>query len=134
MVINSLAGLPAFIIYFVMSVVVIGAYLYVYTHITVHSEFALIRKNEPAAAVSLGLSLLGFALPVASAIAHAANVLDCLIWSLIAFAVQIAIYYVTRILMPDISDRISRGEMAAGLWLGLVSLTGGLISAASMST
>jgi len=39
-----------------------------------HNEFQLIRDNDPAAAIALGLSLLGFTLPVVSAIAHAANV------------------------------------------------------------
>ncbi|NEV03172.1 hypothetical protein FNJ47_48185, partial [Bradyrhizobium sp. UFLA 03-164] len=42
----------------------------------------------PAAAIALGLSLLGFVLPVVSAIAHSANVIDCLIWSIIALIVQ----------------------------------------------
>ncbi len=60
------------------------AYLFVYTRVTLHNEFQLIRDNDPAAAIALGLSLLGFVLPVVSAIAHAANVVDCLIWSAIA--------------------------------------------------
>jgi hypothetical protein len=32
--------------------------------VTPHDEFQLIRDNDPAAAIALGLSLLGFVLPV----------------------------------------------------------------------
>jgi len=89
MVFQSLAGLPAFLVYFCTAIIAVTAYLVVYTRITPHNEFQLIRDNDPAAAVALGLSLLGFSLPVVSAIAHAANVLDGLIWSVIALVVQI---------------------------------------------
>ena len=49
----------------------IVAYLYIYTWITAHDEFELIRNNMPGAAIALGLSMIGFALPLTSAIAHA---------------------------------------------------------------
>ena len=88
MILQSLAGLPAFLVYFCTALVAVIAYLLVYTRITPHDEFKLIRENDPAAAIALGLSLLGFVLPVVSAIAHAANVWDCLIWSAIALMVQ----------------------------------------------
>ena len=75
-------------------------YLFVYMRITAHNEFELIRNNVPGAAISLGLSLLGFTLPVVSAMTHAANVIDCLIWSIIALIVQVIVYYAVRIPVP----------------------------------
>ena len=72
----------------------------------------MIRDNDPAAAISLGLSLLGFVLPVFSAIAHSANVVDCLIWSAIALAVQIVVYFIVNIPVPNLSARIAAGELA----------------------
>jgi len=77
--------------------------------------------------------LLGFSLPVASAIAHAANIVDCVIWSLIALCVQLVVFYVARIPVPDLSKRIAAGELAPAIWLGLASLAAGVLSAASMS-
>jgi putative membrane protein len=132
-VVSSLSGLPAFLLYFCVSLIVATAYLYTYTRITAHDEFQLIEKNVPGAAISLGLSLLGFAMPVASAVAHAANVIDCIIWSVIALIVQVIIYYLVRIPVPDLSKRIAAGELAPAIWLGLASVTGGLLSAASMT-
>ena len=133
MVLQSLSGLPAFLAYFSVSVAAVVLYILAYTRITPHDEFALIGQNSPAAAISLGLSLLGFALPVASAVAHAADIVDCAIWSLIAIGVQIAAYYVAQIPVSDLAGRISRGELGASIWLGLASLTAGVLSAASMS-
>ena len=78
MVLQSLAGLPAFLLYFCVSTVAVIAFLWIYTRITAHDEFELLNKNIPGAAVSLGLSMLGFALPVASAVAHASDIVDCI--------------------------------------------------------
>jgi putative membrane protein len=94
MILQSLVGLPLFLAYFCTAIAAVIIYLVVYTMITPHDEFALIRANVPGAAVALGLSLLGFALPVASVIAHTENLIDCMIWSLIALIVQVIVYYV----------------------------------------
>ena len=133
MVLQSLAGLPAFLVYFCTAVIAVLAYLLVYTRITPYDEFELIRNNNPAAAIALGLSLLGFSLPLVSAIAHSANVWDCMIWSVIALIVQVGVYYLARIPIPDLSRRIEAGEMAPALWLGAVSVTAGMLNAASMA-
>jgi putative membrane protein len=133
MVLQSLAGLPAFLLYFCVSTVAVIAFLWIYTRITAHDEFELLNKNVPGAAVSLGLSMLGFALPVASAVAHASDIIDCMIWSLIALCVQVIAYYVARIAVPNLSQRIATGDLAPAIWLGLASVTAGLLSAASMT-
>ena len=132
MILQSLAGLPAFLVYFCTGLIAIVAYLFAYTRITAHNEFQLIRDNDPAAAIALGLSLLGFTLPVVSAIAHSANVVDCLIWSLVALLVQVIVYYLVRIPVPNLSQRIAEGQMAPAIWLGLSSLAAGALNAASM--
>ena len=134
MVIQSLSGLPAFLIYLVVALVLVGTYLYFYLWVTPHDEFALVRADKPGAAISLGLSLLGFALPLTSSIAHADNIVDMVIWGIVALAVQIGAYYLARLPIPDLSQRIANGEIAPAIWLGAASVTAGLINAASMTT
>src|SRR5260370_14858458 len=107
MILQSPAGRPAFLVYFCTAIVAVVTYLLVYTRVTPHDEFQLIRDNDPAAAIALGLSLLGFVLPLVSAIAHSANVLDCLIWSAIALVVQIAVYFIVKIPVPNLSAPIA---------------------------
>lgn len=133
MILQSLAGLPAFLAYFCTAIVAVILYLLVYTTVTSHKEFELIGRNVPGAAVALGLSLLGFALPLASAIAHSANLLDCAIWAVIALIVQVAVYFIVRIPVHQLSQRIAAGEMSAAIWLGLSSLAAGVLNAASMA-
>jgi putative membrane protein len=133
MVLQSLAGLPMFLAYFCTAFAAVIIYLFVYTLITPHDEFALIRANVPAAAIALGLSLLGFTLPLASVIAHTENIVDCMIWSLIALVVQVIVYFVVRIPIPNLPKRIADGELAPAIWLGVASLAAGALSAASIS-
>ena len=133
MVMQSLQGFPAFVAYFCLAVALVIVFLLIYTRITPMNEFELIRKNVPGAAITLGLSLLGFALPLASAIAHTADLVDCAIWGAIALIVQLITFYAVRIPVPDLSGRIAAGELAPAIWLGLASLTAGLLSAASMT-
>jgi putative membrane protein len=134
MVFQSLAGLPAFLLYFCVAGVLIVAYIFVYTWITPHDEFALIRNKVPGAAISLGMSIIGFALPLTSAIGHANDVVDMTIWGMVALVVQIVAYYLARVPLPDLSKRIADGELGPAIWLGCASVTAGLINAASMST
>lgn len=133
MILQSLAGLPAFLAYFCTAFVITVGYLFVYMWITPYDEFDLIRKNVPGAAIALGLSLLGFALPVASVIAHAETLIDCVIWSVIALIVQIIVYFVVRIPIHNLPQRIAAGELAPAIWLGIASLAAGALNAASIS-
>jgi putative membrane protein len=134
MVLQSLSGLPAFLIYFICSSVLVGAYVFVYALITAHNEFDLIRQDKPGAAIALGLSLIGFALPLTSSIAHSDGILDMAIWGVIAAIVQVAVYYLARIPVPDLSQRIANGETAPAIWLGTASIAAGMLNAASMGT
>src|SRR5260370_35853337 len=97
MILQSPAGRPAFLVYFCTAIVAVVTYLLVYTRVTPHDEFQLIRDKYPAAAIALGLSLLGFVLPVVSAIAHSAEGVECLIWSAIALIVEFAVYLILKI-------------------------------------
>jgi putative membrane protein len=133
MVIESIAGLPAFLLYFVVGSILVALYVVAYSFVTAHDELALIRQNVAAAAVALGLSLIGFALPLSSAIINSVSILDCVIWGVIALLVQIATYLAVRLVIPDLSGRIEANEMSAALFVGAASLAAGALNAASMT-
>jgi uncharacterized membrane protein YjfL (UPF0719 family) len=56
MLLQSLAGLSAFLACFCTALVAVVADLLVYTRVTAHHEFQLIRDNVASAAIALGLS------------------------------------------------------------------------------
>lgn len=126
------SSLLDFLIYFGTALALVALYLVVYPLVTSHREYALIRQNVLSAALALGLSLIGYALPLASGIVHAPSVLDCAVWGLVALAVQILVYWLVRLVVPRLSDKIAAGEMSAALFLGAASLAAGIINAAAM--
>jgi putative membrane protein len=129
----ALGRLPDFAVFFAVALALVATYLAIYTLATSHNEFGLIRQNNVAAALSLGLSLIGFALPLASAVVNAANVVDLLVWGLTAIIIQLFVYWLVRLLLPQLSARIARNELAAALFLGCASLAAGVINAAAMT-
>ncbi|GBU18855.1 MULTISPECIES: DUF350 domain-containing protein [Methylobacterium] len=129
----SISGLPAFLAYYATALGLVGLFLAVYLTATPHREIALIRAGNVAAAIALGASLIGYALPLAVSIYNAQSILDCIVWGLVALVVQVLIYWLVRLLLPDLSRRIAEGEVAAAVLLASASLAGGVINAASMT-
>jgi putative membrane protein len=130
---ETISELAYFLLYFGIAVALVALYLFVYARVTAHNEFDLIRQNVLSAAVSLGLSLVGFALPLSSAIVHANNVIDLLVWGVVALVVQIVVYWLVRLLLPNLSERIASGELSSALFLGAASVAAGIINAAAMN-
>ena len=133
MIAQSLAGLGAFAAYVGVAAGLCALYLFAYTRVTGHDDFGLIAQGGVAAAVALGASLIGFALPLGSAILHTVGLIDCAIWGAIALATQLLAYALARLTRPGLSDAIAAGDVAAAIWLGAVSVTAGIVSAVSMS-
>ena len=130
----SLNEIPWFLAYFGTALILTLVYMVVYMWVTPHDEIKLIRENNLAASLASVGSLIGFSLPLASAIAHSADLDDCAIWGVIAIIVQVVVFFMVRLPVPIISERIEKGETASGLWLGGASLTGGILNAACMTS
>ena len=125
--------LPWFIAYMATAVALTLFYVVVYIWVTPHPEIKLIRENNMAASLAFAGSLIGFCLPLASAISNSLSLVDCAVWGVVALVVQIVIFYLVCLPIPKISERIEKGEIASGLWLGVSSLAGGILNAASMT-
>jgi putative membrane protein len=130
---HYLAGLPAFLAYFGVSVALLIVFGVVYSKLTPHHEFALIKANKSAGAVAFGGSLLGFVLPLISAISNSVSVIDCVLWGAVAFVVQIATFFSLRIFIRDLGQRIANDEMASGVFVAFTSVAVGALNAASMN-
>ena len=128
-----LAMLPAFLAYFALAIALIAAFLLVYVNVTPYDEFALIRKGNTAAAITLSGALLGFALPVANVIAHSDTLVDLAAWGAIAGIVQLLTYLVARFALPQLTEDIPAGKVASATFLAALSLTVGLTNAACMT-
>lgn len=130
---NSLAGLPSFLAYFALAFISVLVFVRLYSWVTPHDEFALIRANNPAAALAFVGALIGFALPLSSAITHSMSLLDCAIWGLVATVVQVLTFYVSQMALKQLPQRITQGDLAAGIFSAGCSISVGMLNAACMS-
>ena len=129
----SIAGLPGFLLYLAVALVLTFIYAVLYGLVTAHNELKLIRANNAAAAIAFSGSLIGFVIPLASAITHSVAIGDCLIWGLVALVVQVLAYFALSLGVDRLSARIAEGEIGAGCWLGAGSLAAGILNAACMT-
>ena len=130
---SSLNGLPPFLAYFAVAIILLLVFIRLYTWITPHSELELIRANNPAAALAFGGAVIGFALPLSSAITHSLSLLDCAIWGAVALVVQVLTFVVLRVSLKQLSERVDRGEIATGIFSAAIAIAIGMINAACMS-
>jgi putative membrane protein len=130
---HSLAGLPLFALYFTVCSLLLVLFIALYIRVTPYPEIQLIREGNMAAAYSLSGAVIGFVLPLASAVTHSASLLDMLIWGLIALAVQILVYRIVQSLLPRLAHDIPEGKLAPGLVVGTLALATGILNAACMA-
>jgi putative membrane protein len=132
-IVSTFQTLPNFLIYIAVAAALLTAFTAVYLWITPYAELALIRRGNAAAAVNFSASLLGFTLPLASVIAHAANIVDVVLWALVAAVVQIVAHFIVRALIPGFAERIEDANVAVATFAAGISLSLGVLNAACMT-
>lgn len=125
-VINSL---PAFAGYFATALALLAVFVVLYIFVTPYSEMALIRDGNTAAAVSLGGAMVGYALPIAVAVVTSHNIMTMVGWGVVACVVQLLVYVVARLALPQINLAIPQGKVASGIFLASLSLGIGILNA-----
>ena len=130
---HSLSTLPAFLAYFGLAIVMTGVFIVVYLWITPYDELKLVRDNKEAAAISFCGALIGFIIPLATAIAQSVSLLDGLVWGLVALAIQALTFVVVRVFLGHLPERIAADERAPAIFLAGISLGVGLLNAACMT-
>lgn len=124
-----LSSLPAFASFFLTAVVLLAVFLGLYVFVTPYSELRLIGEGNTAAAVSLGGAVIGFALPIAVAVAASHNLYAMLGWGVVACVVQLLTFSAARLALPTINHNIPQGKLASGIFLASLSIGVGILNA-----
>ena len=132
-VFDSFAGFDDFLMYLGVSVMLLSLFIALYVRVTPYREIGLIREGNMAASFSLSGALLGFIVPLASAVQHSVGLVDMAIWGFIAMLVQLLTFVAVKIMIPSVTHDIPANKGSAGFFLGSVSLGMGLLNAACMS-
>lgn len=127
------AAVLGFVLYILGAAVLFALYQFIYTRITPHKEFELIRSGNVAAAIALGGAIIGFAIPASNVIAYSVSILDFVVWAVIAAFVQLLAFLVTSLVLKGASERIKKGEIAAGIYIAAVAISVGMLNAACMT-
>jgi len=130
---HSLSTLPTFLAYFGLAVVTTGIFIAIYLWITPHDELKLIRDNKEAAAISFSGALIGFIIPLATAIAQSVSLIDGLVWGFVALVIQSLTFVVVRVFLGHLPERIAADERAPAIFLAGISLGVGILNAACMT-
>ncbi len=129
-----LATLPQFGLSYVASLAALAVALAIYVAITPIREFSLIEEGNSAAAISLSGALIGLVIPIGSAIAHSRDLIDLLVWSLVALAAQLIVYAIVAACWRGVSGRIAEGSHAHAIALGAIAVAVGVLNAACLTT
>lgn len=134
-ILDSIAGLSNFALYFVIAVVLLFMFKFIFTAITPHDEWKLVKEDKSiAAALGFGGSMVGFSIALAGAVSNSANLVDFVIWGFVAIIAQALAFALLRFtFMPKIVQRIEDDEISAGIMLAAMSISVGLLNAACMS-
>lgn len=127
------AAVLGFVSYILGAAVLFALFQFIYTRITPHREFELIRSGNVAAAIALGGAIIGFAIPASNVIAYSISILDFVVWAVIAAFVQLLGFLMTSLVLKGASERIKKGEIAAGIYVAAVAISVGMLNAACMT-
>jgi putative membrane protein len=133
---NMLALIQAvnsFFLHFVSALMLTALFSTVYIWITPYPGFNLIKDGKYAPAVSFSGALLGFVIPLSSAICVSTSYISMLFWALFAMSAQIGVFILLRNSFPKLCRDISEDLSAPAILLASASLASGLLIAACLS-
>ncbi len=128
-----IASLGAFAAALLSGLLLLAAFLALYTLALPMKEWTWIRQGNVAASVVLSGALVGFALPLAEAIRQTNTWPHMIVWSAVALAVQFLGFAGLRVWRSDAVAAIERGDLAEAILLAAASISLGLLNAACLS-
>lgn len=130
---ESLSGLFAFLGYFTASSLLLILFCFIYLRVTPYAELRLVREGKTAPAISFAGAVLGFVIPMGSAIAHSVSFLDMCIWALVALVVQIFVFLILRVSISGLVHDIAQDRTGPAIAVATFSVAAGILNAASMT-
>ena len=133
-VVQSLvSGFPALALQFVVALAMLAAGVALYVLMTPMREIQLIRANNAAAALATAGAMVAMAIPLAAVIVSSVNVVDVLIFGVVALLLQLLADFVTHALLRELPQRIVKGEIAAAIILIGIKVSVALLNAAAVT-
>ena len=91
------------------------------------------KQHNMSAVVSFAGALLGFVIPLASIITNSQSIGDVTTWGVVAMVIQLMVYVLARILIPELKRNVTENNIAGSFYLAIISLIIGILNAACMT-
>ena len=127
------AGFPVLMLHSSVTLAILVVGVFVYIKITPYDDIALIKVGNTAAAVSLSGAIIGFAVPLAFAMASSITVYEILIWGPVTLLLQLVAYRITDAVLSDLPKRIVEGEIGPAIFLVSIKIAVAAINAAAVT-
>lgn len=120
--------------YFVVSITILVSATWIYTKLTAYDDLDLIANGNTAAAIVLGGFIIGVSLPISSTVFHSINIIDMIIWSLVAVIAQMLIYLAfSKLFFKTFNQGIESNLNSYAILLSCTNIGFGLINSACIS-
>ncbi len=128
------SGFPVSLLHVAVTLAILIAGSAFYALVTPQRELQLIRQGNAAAALSFGGVLVGLAIPLAFALAASTSLVEIALWGATTTAVQLALFWLTDLVLRGLPQRIRAGEIAAAAVLVAAKLAVAAILAAAVTS
>jgi putative membrane protein len=125
-------GFLSFIVYLFTAIVLLAAFMFVYSFTTPYNEFRAVRDNNVAAAVAFSGAILGFIFPLMAAIFYTHSILEMAKWAAITGVVQMVLFQVLHRL-NGCGHCIRERRVAPAILLASMSVAVGMLNAMCIS-
>ena len=126
-------GLPVLAGQFAATLALLGIGMACYMALTPFNEWRLVQDGNVAAGIVVAGTLLALAMPLAATLATSFNVLDIVLWGLVALVIQLATFFAATALLRGLRAMIEAGNVAAALVLVGIQLAVALLNAGAMA-
>jgi putative membrane protein len=125
-------GFLSFIVYLFTAIVLLAAFMFVYSFTTPYNEFRAVRDNNIAAAVAFSGAILGFIFPLMAAIFYTHSILEMAKWAAITGVVQMLLFQVLH-RINGCGHCIRERKVAPAILLASMSVAVGMLNAMCIS-
>ncbi len=123
------SALTGFALYMGASMALLAAFTRLYIWVTPYDEIVQIGCGKKAPAFALGGAMLGFTFPLLSLSCHGSNIIDFLVWSVVAGITQLLLF---KFLYHIIPMQVEEDNQAVGVFYSFAAVCIGLINAFSL--
>ena len=127
-----ISGFPSYL----MGVSVAGGMVLVsgvvYVLLTPWKELTLVKNRNGAAGLALAGAIVGLAVPMAAALASSAQLLDLVLWGVVALIMQLIAYRIVDFVLRGLPKRIEEDQAGAAIVLVGAKLSVAMLLAAGL--